>query len=151
MQQVECYVNKGILNYTQIGGDTGPCVYPAGHLFVFRLLHFFTSSGRNIRAAQHIFQGFYMFNLFMVFRILHKTMRIPPIVLLLVSITGYRIHSIFVLRLFNDPLAMMLFYVAMDRFLEQKWLVGCVFYRYQVLAHGSEKIDIFPAWQYRLK
>ncbi|CBY25187.1 dolichyl-P-Man:Man5GlcNAc2-PP-dolichol alpha-1,3-mannosyltransferase [Caenorhabditis elegans] len=128
MQQVECYVNKGILNYTQIGGDTGPCVYPAGHLFVFRLLHFFTSSGRNIRAAQHIFQGFYMFNLFMVFRILHKTMRIPPIVLLLVSITGYRIHSIFVLRLFNDPLAMMLFYVAMDRFLEQKWLVGCVFY-----------------------
>ncbi|EGT48324.1 hypothetical protein CAEBREN_16828 [Caenorhabditis brenneri] len=128
MQQVECYSKKGILNYTQIGGDTGPVVYPAGHIFAYRILHFLTSSGRNIRLAQHIFQCFYLFNLFMVFRILQKTMRVPPIVLLLVTVTGYRIHSIFMLRLFNDPLAMMLFYVAMDRFLNEKWLVGCIFY-----------------------
>ncbi|EFP07705.1 hypothetical protein CRE_26094 [Caenorhabditis remanei] len=128
MQQVECYVNKGIMNYTEIGGDTGPIVYPAGHLFLYRILYFLTSSGRNIRLAQHLFQAFYLFNVFMVFRILQKTMRIPPIVLFLVTVTGYRIHSIFMLRLFNDPLAMMLFYVAMDRFLDRKWLVGCVFY-----------------------
>uniref|UniRef100_A0A1I7UUL8 dolichyl-P-Man:Man5GlcNAc2-PP-dolichol alpha-1,3-mannosyltransferase n=1 Tax=Caenorhabditis tropicalis TaxID=1561998 RepID=A0A1I7UUL8_9PELO len=128
MQQVECYSNKGILNYTEIGGDTGPVVYPAGHIFAYRILHLLTNSGRNIRWAQHIFQGFYLLNVFMVFRILQKTMRIPPIVLFLVTITGYRIHSIFMLRLFNDPLAMLLFYVAMDRFLEEKWLVGCIFY-----------------------
>ncbi|CAL2032420.1 unnamed protein product [Caenorhabditis brenneri] len=128
MQQVECYSKKGILNYTNIGGDTGPVVYPAGQIFAYRILHFLTSSGRNIRLAQHIFQCFHLFNIFMVFRILQKTMRVPPIVLLLVTITGYRIHSIFMLRLFNDPLAMMLFYVAMDRFLNEKWLVGCILY-----------------------
>lgn len=26
MQQVECYVKKGTMNYTKIGGDTGPVV-----------------------------------------------------------------------------------------------------------------------------
>ncbi|PIC47376.1 hypothetical protein B9Z55_006755 [Caenorhabditis nigoni] len=132
MQQVECYTNKGILNYTRIGGDTGPIVYPGGHLFTYRILYFLTSSGKNIRLAQHIFQVFYLFNVYMVFRILKKTKRIPPIVLLFVTVTGYRIHSIFMLRLFNDPLAMMLFYVAMDRFLHQKWIVGCVFYSFAV-------------------
>uniref|UniRef100_A0A8R1DNP6 dolichyl-P-Man:Man5GlcNAc2-PP-dolichol alpha-1,3-mannosyltransferase n=2 Tax=Caenorhabditis japonica TaxID=281687 RepID=A0A8R1DNP6_CAEJA len=102
--------------------------YPAGHIWVYRVLHFFTDSGKDIRQAQYIFQGFYLLNLVFVFRILYKVVRIPPVVLFLVTVTGYRIHSIFMLRLFNDPLAMLLFYVALDMFLEEKWFIGCVLY-----------------------
>ncbi|CAI5441220.1 unnamed protein product [Caenorhabditis angaria] len=128
MQQVECVSQKGIFNYSQIGGDTGPCVYPAGHLFIFQVLHFLTNGGKSILIAQYIFMILYIINLALVFRILYKTNRIPPFVVLLCSVTGYRIHSIFMLRLFNDPIAMLLFYAAFNFFIDYKWVPGCVLY-----------------------
>ena len=39
--------------------------------------------------------------------------------------TSYRIHSIFVLRLFNDPLAMLLLYIAVILFQRHRWYEGC--------------------------
>lgn len=49
---------------------------------------------------------------------------------------SYRIHSIFVLRLFNDPVAMMLLYAAINLFLCDHWSAGCTFYRL-VLWNGN--------------
>jgi alpha-1,3-mannosyltransferase len=39
-----------------------------------------------------------------------------------------RLHSIYVLRLFNDPLAMMLFYTAVVCMHKRQWYVGAAFY-----------------------
>ena len=42
--------------------------------------------------------------------------------------TSYRIHSIYILRLFNDPIAMMMLYVAVNLFLSNRWTLGCIAY-----------------------
>ncbi|EEB91122.1 hypothetical protein MPER_10573, partial [Moniliophthora perniciosa FA553] len=63
---------KGERDYSQITGPTGPLVYPAGHLYIHTLLERITNSGSNIGFAQQIYA-------------LLK-----------------RLHSIYVLRLFND-------------------------------------------------
>ncbi|KAJ1357779.1 hypothetical protein KIN20_015999 [Parelaphostrongylus tenuis] len=128
MQQVECYTKKNIRNYSEIGGDTGPVVYPAGHLLAYNVLHSLTNNGKDIRTAQYIFMGLYLLNLLAVFRLYYKSNKIAPFVLVFLSFTGYRIHSIFVLRLFNDPVAMLLFYIAANFFISQQWLIGCVLY-----------------------
>lgn len=46
--------------------------------------------------------------------------------------SSYRVHSIFVLRLFNDPVAMCLFYLALNMFLDDNWESGSVIYRWVV-------------------
>ena len=64
MQEVEGWVVEGHTDYTQLRGDTGPLVYPAGFLYVYRFLRYFVGdSGRSasaIRAAQWIFAGLYL-------------------------------------------------------------------------------------------
>ncbi|KAK0395726.1 hypothetical protein QR680_001400 [Steinernema hermaphroditum] len=127
MQQVECYLN-GTRNYALITGDTGPIVYPAGHLFIFRFLYSLTENGTNISRAQYIFGGLYILTILLVFRIYAKTRSIPPFVLVLLCCTSYRIHSIFMLRLFNDPVAMFLLYLAINFLISQQWFLGCVLY-----------------------
>lgn len=52
----------------------------------------------------------------------------PPYVLIFSAFTSYRIHSIYVLRLFNDPIAILLLYVAVNLFLDEKWTLGSVFF-----------------------
>lgn len=54
----------------------------------------------------------------------------PPVVLVWMTLTSYRVHSVFVLRLFNDPLAMVLLYMAIALFMANRWAAGCVLYRY---------------------
>lgn len=57
-----------------------------------------------------------------------KTAKIPPYALVLATLTSYRIHSIFVLRLFNDPIAVLLFYVSLNLFITNYWYLGSIFY-----------------------
>ncbi|CAJ0607235.1 unnamed protein product [Cylicocyclus nassatus] len=132
MQQVECYMKKGVRNYSLIEGDTGPVVYPAGHLLTYSVLHSFTNAGKDIRTGQFIFMGIYLLNLLAVFRLYYKSNKIAPFVLPFLCFTGYRIHSIFVLRLFNDPVAMFFFYLAANFFVSQQWLFGCLLYSFAV-------------------
>ena len=49
-------------------------------------------------SAQYIFAGMYVVVLALVFRLMCKARKLPPYVLLLMSCTSYRIHSVFVLR-----------------------------------------------------
>ncbi|KJH52062.1 ALG3 protein [Dictyocaulus viviparus] len=128
MQQVECYTKQNIRNYSKIEGDTGPVVYPAGHLMIYNIFYSLTNEGKDIRTAQYIFMCLYLVNLLAVFRLYYKSGNIAPFVLTFLCFTGYRIHSIFVLRLFNDPVAMLLFYLAANFFVSQQWLVGCILY-----------------------
>lgn len=127
MQEVEGFLN-GTVDYSKLRGDTGPLVYPAGFVYIFSGLYYITSHGTRIKVAQYIFAAFYLFLLMLVFRIYTKTKKVPPYVLILMCCTSYRIHSIFVLRLFNDPVAIMLLYVSINEFLDDRWYLGSIFY-----------------------
>ncbi|KAI1301168.1 Dol-P-Man:Man(5)GlcNAc(2)-PP-Dol alpha-1,3-mannosyltransferase [Halotydeus destructor] len=131
MQQVECFLN-GTLDYEKIEGSTGPIVYPAGHLYIYTILYFLTNKGSSILVAQHIFTAVYILNLVLVFRIYSKINKIPPYMLIIICCFSYRIHSIFVLRLFNDPLAVTLFYMSLNLFLDGHWSLGSLVYSLSV-------------------
>ncbi|KAG8136252.1 hypothetical protein E2320_009213 [Naja naja] len=124
MDEVEGVVN-GTLDYTQLKGDTGPLVYPAGFVYIFMGLYYATNRGTNIRLAQYFFATLYLATLLLVFRIYNRTNKVPPYVFFFMCCASYRIHSIFVLRLFNDPVAMAILFLAVNLFLEDRWSWGC--------------------------
>lgn len=109
-------------------GDTGPLVYPAGFVYIYSLFYYITSHGKNIYRAQYIFLVLYLMQTLLVQRIFKKTLKLPPYALLIAALTSYRIHSIFVLRLFNDPIAVLLFYISLNLFISNKWVLGSIFY-----------------------
>ncbi|NWV46433.1 ALG3 mannosyltransferase, partial [Daphoenositta chrysoptera] len=127
MQEVEGVAN-GTLDYTQLKGDTGPLVYPAGFVYIFLGLYHATGRGSDIRLAQYLFAGLYLLNLLLVFRIYCRTNKVPPYVFFFMCCASYRIHSIFVLRLFNDPVAMAILFLAINLFLEERWSWGCLLF-----------------------
>lgn len=127
MQEVEGFLN-GTLDYKLLKGDTGPLVYPAGFVYIFSLLYYITSYGKNIYLAQYIFFFLYLFQTVAFYNIIRKTSKIPPYALIITTLTSYRIHSIYVLRLFNDPIAVLLFYISLNCFIYNRWKLGSVFY-----------------------
>ncbi|KAJ7632501.1 glycosyltransferase family 58 protein [Roridomyces roridus] len=100
MIQTDVYL-QGELDYSMITGPTGPLVYPAGHLYIHRILHAITGSGTNVRMAQQIYAVLYIASLALTCTIYRLAGGIPNWVLLLLPLSK-RLHSIFVLRLFND-------------------------------------------------
>ncbi|KAF5922211.1 hypothetical protein HPG69_007099 [Diceros bicornis minor] len=124
MAEVEGVIN-GTYDYTQLQGDTGPLVYPAGFVYIFMGLYYATGQGTDIRMAQHIFAVLYLATLLLVFLIYHQTCKVPPFVFFFMCCASYRVHSIFVLRLFNDPVAMALLFLSINLLLAQRWGWGC--------------------------
>jgi alpha-1,3-mannosyltransferase len=102
--------------------------YPAGFVYIYTLFYALTSKGTNIRLAQYIFIAIYIIFISLVFFVYKNTKRVPPIALIFMCITSHRVHSIFVLRLFNDPIAMLFFYASISCFLMRWWRVGCILF-----------------------
>jgi alpha-1,3-mannosyltransferase len=123
MQEVKGVLD-GDLNYANLRGDTGPLVYPAGFVYVYMALYHLTDAGTNILRAQYIFLGVYLLITAAAAVVLHRTCVVPPYAICLISVSK-RIHSIFLLRCFNDGIAMLLLYVAVLLFLSNRWSLGC--------------------------
>mmetsp|Transcript_29278 Transcript_29278/g.67231 ORF Transcript_29278/g.67231 Transcript_29278/m.67231 type:complete len:357 (+) Transcript_29278:137-1207(+) len=147
----------GERNYYNIGGPSGPCVYPAAHLYIFAIVGRATrwagmliegvreredNDGlTELRPAQYIFAVIYLATLAAVLWIygecwsegkktmdgvvgirrrstlrrigrLLRSICIPALTLTL----SRRIHSLYVLRLFNDCIASLFFYIAVGLF-----------------------------------
>ncbi|KNE61516.1 hypothetical protein AMAG_06334 [Allomyces macrogynus ATCC 38327] len=100
MQQVDL-VLAGERDYSAISGDTGPLVYPAGHVWIYRSLHAATNGGTNRIVAQFLFTALHCLTLGVVM-ILYRACQIPVVTFPLLCLSK-RLHSIYVLRLFNDP------------------------------------------------
>ncbi|KAG8217767.1 mannosyltransferase [Butyriboletus roseoflavus] len=118
MVHVNLYLN-GERNYSEIVGPTGPLVYPAGHVHIHHLLHRITDGGRNIGLAQQIYGALYIASLVLV-SCVYRQAGAPNWTVLLLPLSK-RLHSIFVLRLFNDcwsavlvPAAILAFQKASD-------------------------------------
>ena len=59
MQQAALFL-KGERDYLRIEGDTGPCVYPAAHLYIYAALYKLTDNGKDIFLGKCIFAALYM-------------------------------------------------------------------------------------------
>jgi len=90
-------------------GDTGPLVYPAGFVYLFSWLRSITHEA--ILPAQYIFTALYLATQYSIMALYINSCTMPPWSLILLCLSR-RIHSIFVLRLFNDCWAMCIAYVA---------------------------------------
>ncbi|KAJ3478157.1 hypothetical protein NLI96_g9958 [Meripilus lineatus] len=100
MIQLGLYLD-GERDYAFLQGPTGPLVYPAGHLYVHQVLHALTNKGVNVAVAQQVYGFLYLQSLALACAIYHQAGGIPNWVILLLPLSK-RLHSIFVLRLFND-------------------------------------------------
>ncbi|KAJ1958531.1 dolichyl-P-Man:Man(5)GlcNAc(2)-PP-dolichol alpha-1,3-mannosyltransferase [Linderina pennispora] len=108
MQEVNGVLG-GERNYMNLKGDTGPLVYPAGFVWIYSALQRLTDG--KVGIAQLWFLALYLANLALVLAIYRKLPNFPSLMLALLVLSK-RIHSIFVLRLFNDPVAMVFAYLA---------------------------------------
>ncbi|XP_071110356.1 dol-P-Man:Man(5)GlcNAc(2)-PP-Dol alpha-1,3-mannosyltransferase-like [Haliotis cracherodii] len=127
MQEVGGVLN-GTYDYMKLKGDTGPLVYPAGFVYIYSFFYYVTEKGTDLKTGQYIFAALYLLTLLVVFDIYRHTRKVPPYMYVFMCCTSYRIHSIFILRLFNDPVAMLLLYLSVALFLRDHWMVGCLFY-----------------------
>ena len=121
LQQVLCDIRRlqGERDYTLIKGQTGPLVYPAGFLYIFTALYYATAGG-SVRLAQILFAVVYLVNQSVVMRTYIATQAVPPWALILLCLSK-RVHSIFLLRLFNDGITMLLANTAILLLLKRRW------------------------------
>lgn len=126
MQEVEGYLS-GERNYSLLKGDTGPLVYPAGFVYIFVVLRYLTNDGLNIRVGQYIFVLIYIVVLSIVLFLYKAGDKVPSYVwpFLLLS---KRVHSIFMLRMFNDCVAVLFGYLSLYMFINDKWRLGSFVY-----------------------
>jgi len=149
MEEVESFLG-GQRDYLKIRGGTGPLVYPAGFLYLFSFLRWLTNDGTDVRRAQYIFAGLYLGTQAAVLRIYQYTVdavrqeqqQVATAILrrahevwswrlaMVCLCCSKRVHSIFVLRLFNDGPTMLLLYLsvclfASPRLPKWKWSAGC--------------------------
>uniref|UniRef100_A0A1X7TPW9 dolichyl-P-Man:Man5GlcNAc2-PP-dolichol alpha-1,3-mannosyltransferase n=1 Tax=Amphimedon queenslandica TaxID=400682 RepID=A0A1X7TPW9_AMPQE len=130
MSEVEGFLN-GTRDYSKLRGDTGPLVYPGGFLYIYSILYYLTSRGSDIKLAQVIFSLLYLLNMTLILQIYKKLSNLAsfsPVLLLFLSLTGYRVHSIFVLRLFNDTVAIATLHIAILLLINNYWNMGCILY-----------------------
>ena len=122
MQEVGGY-EDGERDYMNLKGDTGPLVYPAGFVHLFSWLKSIT--GGKVVMAQAVFAILYLATHFVVMAIYIRTKSFPPLGLVLLCLSR-RLHSIFVLRLFNDCWAMFVAYIGVW-LLQGKRVAGAIF------------------------
>ncbi|CAG9310911.1 ALG3 [Blepharisma stoltei] len=127
MQEVEGFL-KGDWNYLNLKGDTGPLVYPAGFVYIYSALYYITDLGKNIKLGQQIFLGLYLLNLFTVLNIYKRIKNHTGILAMVLCCLSYRVHSIFLLRLFNDPIAITFMHLSIWLMIKNKWALAIIVY-----------------------
>jgi len=105
---------------------------------VYSILYYVTSRGSDILLAQFLFALLYLATLYAVFRLYVRSKIVPPYALIFMCCTSYRIHSIFVLRLFNDPVAVFFFFCALNFFCDEKWIIGNILFSFTTFFDSLE-------------
>ncbi|KAK1227172.1 dolichyl-P-Man:Man(5)GlcNAc(2)-PP-dolichol alpha-1,3-mannosyltransferase [Marasmius sp. AFHP31] len=126
MIQVQSYI-KGQRDYSKISGPTGSLVYPAGHLWIHVFLERITNGGLNIGFAQNIYTALYILSLALSCAIYRKAGGVPNWILLLLPLSK-RLHSIYILRLFNDCWSVVAMQCAILAFQSAEDDIGILFF-----------------------
>ncbi|KAF2838737.1 glycosyltransferase family 58 protein [Patellaria atrata CBS 101060] len=125
MEQVSQYL-AGERDYFKIKGGTGPLVYPGLHVQIYRALYSITDEGRDIRLAQGIFGLLYLATLAAVM-LCYRQAKAPPYVFPLLVLSK-RLHSIYVLRCFNDCFAVFFLWTAIYLYQKRMYTAGSILY-----------------------
>ncbi|KAL6799861.1 glycosyltransferase family 58 protein [Trichoderma sp. SZMC 28012] len=125
MEQITQFVH-GERDYPKMEGGTGPLVYPAAHVYIYTGLYYLTNKGTDILLAQQLFAGLYMATLGVVMLCYWKA-KVPPYIFPLL-ILSKRLHSVFVLRCFNDCFAAFFLWLSIYFFQRRVWTVGALAY-----------------------
>lgn len=129
MEEVAPVVDHKNYDYSQLEGNTGIIVYPAGFVYIYSLLYKLTHNGKDIRMAQYLFMVLYLATIAVLFAIYSKSKKIRNAIWVIILLcVSRRIHSIFVLRLFNDCFATFFVYLSIYYMQKDKWTVGCMFF-----------------------
>ncbi|GAA5890456.1 hypothetical protein JCM6882_002927 [Rhodosporidiobolus microsporus] len=148
LQQAELFLN-GERDYSQIRGESGLCYYPAAHLYLYSLLYYLVRPifgevdgvparivGGHLQLAQLAFAGVYVLSLGLVFVLYSRNKKLPQYLLPILCVSK-RLHSIYVLRMFNDALCMLFLYAALVLYTDLsgsrtsrrlKWVGGTVLF-----------------------
>ncbi|KAF6824093.1 hypothetical protein CPLU01_11022 [Colletotrichum plurivorum] len=133
MEQVAQFVS-GERDYTKIKGGTGPLVYPAAHVYTYTGLYYLTDEGKSIFLAQQLFAVLYLATLAVVMACYWQAKvrpiprrQVPPYIFPLL-ILSKRLHSVFVLRCFNDCFATLFLWLAIYFFQKRLWTPGAILY-----------------------
>lgn len=129
MQQVSLYIS-GERDYTLLKGSTGPLVYPAAHVYIYSILYHLTNEGRDIFVGQILFSMLYLTALGVVI-LCYRQSGAPPYLFPLLVLSK-RLHSVFVLRLFNDGIAALAMWTAILLFMNRKWASGVAVWSFGV-------------------
>ncbi|KAF3932283.1 hypothetical protein ABW19_dt0204789 [Dactylella cylindrospora] len=111
MEQVSQY-RAGERDYRNIKGGTGPLVYPAAHVYIYNWLYALTNAGTDRGKTQAVFWLAYMATLWLVMAC-YKTAKAPPWIFGLLVLSK-RLHSIYLLRFFNDCFSTLLIFIAIN-------------------------------------
>ena len=103
--------------------------YPAGHIRIHQVLHGVTDFGRAVSTAQHIYAALYLVGLTLSCAIYRKAGNVPNWILLLLPLSK-RLHSIYVLRLFNDCWAVVAVHAAILLYQHGLDDAGTLLFRY---------------------
>lgn len=137
MEEVSGVINDGELDYKLLRGGTGPLVYPAGFVYIYSLLYVATDHGANILLAQYLFAVLHTATQALVLYIYwacysQSNPRRFPLWIVGFLFTSRRVVSLFVLRLFNDCIEVLLMYLAIVFFIKNRWSLGCLVYSLSV-------------------
>lgn len=100
--------------------------YPAGHVHIHHLLYNITKGGsfKFLHKIQELYAGLYLLTMLFTF-LVYRRAGIPQYVLFLLPLSK-RLHSIYVLRLFNDCWAAPLSMAAIYAFQKRQKAVGSI-------------------------
>jgi alpha-1,3-mannosyltransferase len=107
-------------------------------------LYYLTNQGKNIRLAQYIFEGIYLLSQLIVCAIYRQSKKVPPYVILFLGISK-RLHSIFLLRCFNDPVAMVFMFGCILAMTYRHWTLSSILYSL-ALSIKMNVLLFFPAF-----
>jgi hypothetical protein len=102
--------------------------YPAGHVRLHKLLYEVTDGGKDMRLAQYIYGLLYLATLTLSCAIYNAAGGVPNWIVLLLPLSK-RLHSIYVLRLFNDCWAVVAVQCAILLFQYGLYDTGMLFFR----------------------
>ena len=138
MQEVKGVI-YGDFDYQNLKGDTGPLVYPAGFVYIYSILYTICDNGTNILKAQYIFLLLHVTFIYTFIKLLINNTKKLPLWVVIMCCISKRIHSLFVLRLFNDCFAVFFCYLSMILFTSNRfqnnfvsWSIGSFLYSFAV-------------------
>jgi alpha-1,3-mannosyltransferase len=132
LAQARVYLS-GERHYIKITGPSGPCVYPALHLYIYSGIDYVTqwitgdgtrSKEDDLRIAQVLFAGLYLVALTIVIQCYKKIG--APGWLLMLLVGSKRLHSIFLLRMFNDCFATLGLWLSIYLLQRRQWQAAAV-------------------------